>query len=176
MIDFSRNHFELFGLPASFAIDVAALDRAWRELQAEVHPDRHAAADDASRRLALQASARVNEAYRALKDPVERGRYLLHLRGIDAFDETDTRLALDFLEAQLERREQAADAAKQGDVETLDDIVADIRAEARERERDLAALLGQPGDGARATAVLRELRFLAKVAEDVGAMAEALDA
>jgi len=63
-----------------------------------------------------------------------------------------------------------------GDVETLDDIVADIRAEARERERDLAALLEQPGDGARATAVLRELRFLAKVAEDVGSMAEALDA
>jgi molecular chaperone HscB len=176
MIDFSRNHFELFGLPASFAIDAGALDRAWRELQVEVHPDRHAAADDASRRLALQASARVNEAYRALKDPVERGRYLLHLRGIDAFDETDTRLPLDFLEAQLERRERAAEAVGAGDVEALDDIVADIRAEARERERDLAALLGQPDDGARATAVLRELRFLAKVAEDVSAMAEALDA
>jgi len=176
MIDFSRNHFELFGLPVSFAIDTAALDRAWRELQAEVHPDRHAAADDGLRRLALQASARVNEAYRALKNPVERGRYLLHLRGIDAFDETDTRLPLDFLEAQLERRERAAEAAEAGDVQVLDDIVADIRAESRARERDLAALLGQPGDGAPATSVLRELRFLAKVAEDVGAMAEALDA
>jgi len=176
MIDFSRNHFELFGLPVSFAIDPAALDRAWRDLQAEVHPDRHAAADDTSRRLALQASARVNEAYRALKDPVERGRYLLHLRGIDAFDETDTRLPLDFLEAQLERRERAAEAAEAGDADALDGIVADIRAEARGRERDLAALLEVAGDGARATAVLRELRFLAKVAEDVGAMAEALDA
>jgi molecular chaperone HscB len=176
MIDFSRNHFELFGLPASFAIDAGALDRAWRELQGEVHPDRHAAADDASRRLALQASARVNEAYRALKDPVERGRYLLHLRGIDAFDETDTRLPLAFLEAQLERRERAAQAAEAGDVEALDAIVADIRAEARARERDFAALLEHSGDGARATAVLRELRFLAKVAEDVSAMAEALDA
>jgi molecular chaperone HscB len=123
---------------SSFAIDVAELDRAWRELQAEVHPDRHAAADDASRRLALQASARVNESYRALKDPVERGRYLLHLRGIDAFDETDTRLPLEFLEAQLERREHAAQAAGEGDVEALDDIVADIRAESRERERDQA--------------------------------------
>jgi molecular chaperone HscB len=176
MIDFSRNHFELFGLPATFAVDAAALDRAWRELQAEVHPDRHAAADDASRRLALQASARLNEAYRALKDPVERGRYLLHLRGVDAFDETDTRLPLEFLEAQLERRERAAAAAEAGDVEELDDIVADIRAESRARERDLAALLEQPGDATRATAVLRELRFLAKVAEDVSAMAEALDA
>jgi molecular chaperone HscB len=176
MIDFSRNHFELLGLPASFAIDAAALDRAWRELQAEVHPDRHAAADDASRRLALQASARLNEAYRALKDPVERGRYLLHLRGVDAFDETDTRLPLDFLEAQLERRERAAEASEAGDVEALDDIVAEIRAESRERERELAHLLDGAGDGGLATAVLREMRFLVKVAEDVGAMAEALDA
>jgi molecular chaperone HscB len=176
MIDFSRNHFELFGLPASFAVDAAALDRAWRELQGEVHPDRHAGRDAAARRLALQASARVNEAYRALKDPVERGRYLLRLRGIDAFDDTDTRLPLDFLEAQLERRERAATAAEAGDVEALDDLVADIRAESRERERELAALLDHPGDGGRATAALRELRFLAKVAEDVAAMAEALDA
>jgi molecular chaperone HscB len=175
MIDFSRNHFELFGLPASFAVDAATLDRAWRELQAEVHPDRHAAADDASRRLALQASARVNEAYRTLKDPVERGRYLLHLRGIDGFDETDTRLALAFLEAQLERRERAAEASEAGDVGALDDLVAQIRAESRERERELADLLAGAGDGARATAVLREMRFLAKVAEDVSAMVEALD-
>jgi len=176
MIDFSRNHFELFGLPTSFSVDAAALDRAWRELQGEVHPDRHAGAGDATRRLALQASARVNEAYRALKDPVERGRYLLQLRGIDAFDETDTRLPLDFLEAQLDRRERAAAAAAAGDVAALDDIVAQIRTESRTRERDLAALLERASDGARATAVLRELRFLSKVAEDVGAMAEALDA
>lgn len=176
MIDFSRNHFELFGLPATFAVDSAVLDRAWRELQAEVHPDRHATSDDASRRLALQASARLNEAYRVLKDPVERGRYLLHLRGVDAFDETDTRLPLDFLEAQLERRERAAEAAEAGDVEALDDIVADVRAESRERERAFAALLDAPGDASRATGALRELRFLAKVAEDVAAMAEALDA
>jgi len=176
MIDFSLNHFELFGLAASFAVDAAALDRAWRELQAEVHPDRHAASDDASRRLALQASARLNEAYRVLKNPVERGRYLLHLRGIEAFDETDTRLPLDFLESQLERRERAAEAVAAGDVETLDDIVADVRAESRERERAFAALLDAPGDGSRATAALRELRFLAKVAEDVAAMAEELDA
>ena len=33
-------------------------------LQGEVHPDRFAAAGDAERRLALQSSARVNEAYR----------------------------------------------------------------------------------------------------------------
>jgi molecular chaperone HscB len=97
MIDFSRNHFELFGLPARFRCDTAALDRAYRTLQTEVHPDRFAAAGEGERRNALQSSARVNEAYRALKDPVSRAQYLLSLRGIDALAETDTALAIDFL-------------------------------------------------------------------------------
>ena len=65
MIDFSRNHFELFGLPARFRVDFGTLERAYRTLQSDVHPDRHAAGTDADKRLALQASARVNEAYRA---------------------------------------------------------------------------------------------------------------
>ena len=39
MIDFSRNHFELFGLPERFQFDAALLDRAYHRLQGEVHPD-----------------------------------------------------------------------------------------------------------------------------------------
>src|SRR5690242_14071780 len=111
MLDFSRNHYALFDLPERFRVDDAALDAAYRRLQSEVHPDRYAQAGDADRRLALQASARVNEAYRTLREPVTRAEYLLSLHGIDPRDETDTRLPLEFLERQLERREQAAAAA-----------------------------------------------------------------
>jgi molecular chaperone HscB len=175
MIDLSRNHFELFGLPAHYAIDAAALDRAYRELQADVHPDRFADAGETERRLAMQGSARVNEAYRALKDPVERARYLLSLRGVDAFAETDTRLPLPFLEAQLERRERAAAAAELGDIAALDAIVGDVRSEFAKRERTLEPLLGDAARTEEAKELVRELRFLAKVAEDVDAMAAALD-
>src|SRR5262252_912369 len=100
MIDFSRTHFELFGLPQRFRVETDALDRAYRALQSEVHPDRFAAAGESAQRRALQSSARVNEAYRALRDPVARAQYLLSLRGIDAFAETDTTLPVDFLERQ----------------------------------------------------------------------------
>lgn len=175
MIDPSRNHFELFGLPATFRVDPDALDAAYRSLQSEVHPDRHAGGSDADRGRAMQSSTRVNEAYRALKDPVERARYLLELRGIDAFDETDTKLSLAFLEAQLERREQAADAADVDDVETLDEILAKVRKEIGERQARLPALLDDPAAVDAAKAAVRELRFLAKVAEDVEAMLAALD-
>ena len=35
--------FELFGVPATFTQDRAALDARWKELQREAHPDKFAA-------------------------------------------------------------------------------------------------------------------------------------
>ncbi len=174
MIDFAHNHFELLGLPLEFRIDDAALDVRYRDLQRDVHPDRFAGADDAKQRLAMQASARVNEAYRTLKDPVERGRYLLELRGIDAFAETDTALALPFLEQQLDRREAAADARDAGDVDALEQMLTGLRGETRQREGVLAERL-DAGDLDAARAGVRELKFLHKVADDIATMIETID-
>jgi molecular chaperone HscB len=174
MIDFSHNHFELFGLPVRYRIDPESLEHGYRALQRDVHPDRFAGGgDDARHRVALQASARVNEAYVTLKSPVDRGRYLLTLAGIDALDETDTTLPLDFLEAQLERREAADEALAAGDMRTLDALLAGIRAEAAGQENRLAAQL-DANDLAAARGTVRELTFLHKVAGDVAAMADAL--
>ena len=170
MLDFARNHFELFGLPARYALDAGALDEAYRALQRQVHPDRHAASDDASRRLALQAAARVNEAYRTLGDPVERARYLLSLRGVDAFDETDTVLDTDFLERQLERRERASFAADAHDEAALDALVDEVRGEAAAAQATLARLLDAPASTAEARTRLRELKFLDKLAGDLDEM------
>src|SRR5437773_8856223 len=130
MIDFSRNYFELFGLPQRFGCDPGSLEDAYRRLQTEVHPDRFASGSDQEKRLALQSSARVNEAYRALKDPVSRAQYLLSLNGIDALSETDTQLPVEFLERQLERRETAAEAADNKDLQAIASVAAEVRDEA----------------------------------------------
>ena len=174
MIDFSRNHFELFGLPARFRFDHDMLDRAYRELQSAVHPDRFAAAGESERRQALQSSARVNEAYQALKDPVARAQYLLSLQGVDALAETDTSLPLDFLECQLERREAAETAMTAGDAPALESILAGVRAEAAALEQHVAAILdGGVASGAECEAArvpVREMKFLGKLAGDIDAM------
>jgi molecular chaperone HscB len=175
MIDFSRNYFDLFGLPPRYRVDGAALDAAYRKLQSEVHPDRFARGTDAERRLALQSSARVNEAYRALKDPVERAQYLLRMNGVDAVAETDTQLPVEFLERQLTRREAANDALADGDLRTLTSLRESVRTEAREIEDQLARTLEGATDYASARPVVRELTFLTKLAEDIGAMAGSLD-
>ena len=165
MIDFSRNHFELLGFRREYRIDVDALDGAYRELQRSVHPDRFASTGDAQKRLALQASARANEAYRTLRDPVARAEYLLSLRGIDANVETDTRLPVAFLTRQLERREAAEEAHDARDDATLAALVDDVRREAAGVGDEVARLL-DADDHAAATRV-REWRFLVKLADDV---------
>ena len=175
VIDFSLNHFALFGLPERFRFDGATLDRAYRALQQEVHPDRFAAGGESEQRLSLQSSARVNEAYQALKDPVARARYLLSLHGIDAFAETDTALPLDFLERQLERREAADDALTARDATKLSALADSVRADAARIEQRLAATLDGEGAWEAARGDVRELRFLSKVAADIDQMQAELD-
>jgi iron-sulfur cluster assembly protein len=48
------DHFELFGLPPRFKIDPDALERAYKDVQSRVHPDRFAAGTAAERRVAMQ--------------------------------------------------------------------------------------------------------------------------
>ena len=170
MIDFSRNHFELFGLPERYRFDAASLDRAYRALQSEVHPDRFARAGEAQQRLALQSSARVNEAYRALRDPVARAEYLLSLHGVEAFAETDTALPFEFLDRQLERREAAEAALRARNATQLGALADEVRADAQTLEQRLAARLDAEAAWDAARSDVRELRFLAKLAADIDEM------
>ncbi|HEV2040851.1 MAG TPA: Fe-S protein assembly co-chaperone HscB [Casimicrobiaceae bacterium] len=175
MIDFSQDYFALFGLPARYRFDPAELDAAYRKLQTEVHPDRFAAAGDDERRLALQSSSRVNEAYRALRSPLERAHYLLLLRGIDALAETDTALPTQFLEQQLECREAMAEAVARRDAGALTALQKSVEKAAAELERALAEQLDLPEIPAAAQVTLRKLKFLSKVAADIAAVIAEID-
>jgi len=74
-----QNHFELFHLPQRFAIDTSALEKAYREVQSRVHPDKFARATNAEKRVAMQWATRANEAYQTLKNPFKRAAYLCEL-------------------------------------------------------------------------------------------------
>jgi molecular chaperone HscB len=167
MIDFSADHFALLGLPRRYRVDRTALDRAYRELQGAIHPDRHAGADDAGRRLALQASARVNEAYEALLDPAARGEYLLSLHGIASLGETDTAMPMDFLAGQMERREEIEDAISRTDHAALERILEAVAAEAAGLDDALARAIDDRGALDDAKTAVRKLRFLDRVRHEI---------
>ena len=109
------DHFSLFGLPARFDLDAQALETAWRTVAAQVHPDRFATASPAERRVAMQWAARANEAYRLLRDPLLRARYLCEQAGVDLQTESNTSMDTAFLMQQMTWREMLDDARDDAD-------------------------------------------------------------
>lgn len=173
--DFSKTHFQLFNLPPVYALDAVALDRAYREVQREVHPDRFVSASDAEKRLAAQWATQANEAYRTLKSPLNRGRYVLKLNGIDTEEERNTAMPLEFLKQQMEWREAVEEAKAAKDDKRLTGLTAARRAE----EKALFALLAQQlldtNELALAKETVRKLRFLEKLGEEIDIAHEALE-
>ncbi|CAB3747417.1 Fe-S protein assembly co-chaperone HscB [Paraburkholderia humisilvae] len=174
MATLNDSHFELFHLPARFALDTQALDDAYRTVQAQVHPDRFAAAGDAQKRIAMQWATRANEAYRTLRDPLRRATYLLSLRGIDVGAENNTAMEPAFLMQQMEWRERIEDAAGAKNTGALDALLAELRDEERVRFTRLAALLDSGSDQAASEAV-RQLMFIERVASEIGVQIEKLE-
>lgn len=114
-MDFKQNYFELFGLVEGFEIDLKVLSSRYQELQKALHPDKFASATEHERRISLQQAAQVNSAFQTLKDPLARARYLLELKGLISNDETTTIRDLEFLEQQMELREELADIRNASD-------------------------------------------------------------
>ena len=73
-MDFRADHFTLFGLSRGFRVDLSDLDSRYRDIQAQVHPDRFANASEAERRLSMQWATHANEAYLTLKKPLQMNR------------------------------------------------------------------------------------------------------
>jgi molecular chaperone HscB len=170
-----ENHFELFGLEPGYALDADRLERAYREIQARIHPDRFASAGDAERRASMQWTTRVNEAYRTLKNPVERARYLLELNGVDVAFETNTAMPRDFLGRQLELREALELAEAERDTGALDRLRAALRIETKELESALGETLDARRDYAAAAELVRKLKFLDRFDAEIDSAFETMD-
>lgn len=163
--------FTLMGLPRRFAQDRAAIDTRWRELQAQVHPDRFAADGAAAQRVAMQWAVRVNEAYQRMKDPLKRAAYLCELNGAAINAENNTAMPPGFLVQQMEWREELDDAASLPQVQALAEAVTKRRAEA---VRQLQATLDEKADFTAAAQEVRALMFVERFADDVDQRLEAL--
>lgn len=162
------DYFDLLGLPRRWQVDRDALERGYLERSQQVHPDGFVG-QGAAQRAALEASSRLNAAYRVLRDPIARAEYLVKLGGVD-LDSSDPRTGSprptqEFLTEMIDLRERLAD----GDSAALHD---EIEARAEQAVDAAIAALGR-GD---ITVAARELvarryyqRFLDEVADAGGA-------
>ena len=170
-----QNHFDLFQLPQRFAIDTTALDKAYREVQNRVHPDKFVNASDTEKRVAMQWATRANEAYQILKNPFKRAAYLCELNGIDLETESNTAMPGDFLMQQMEWREALEDAKSAKDVDALETLAGELQ-DARKAEVKQVGDLLDSNDFAHAAQHVRKLMFLEKFALEIAHIFEQIDA
>ena len=165
--------FELFGLPRRFALERRELDERWRAVQAQVHPDRFAVEGAAAQRVAMQWAMRVNEAYRRLKDPVERAALLCQLAGVVIDRHDNAAMPREFLMQQMQWREALEEAA---DGLAVRGLQSEVEQHRKGLLDDLRIDLDDRADAASASARVRSLMFVDRFLADVHRRLEALEA
>jgi molecular chaperone HscB len=170
-----HNHFELFGLTPAFSLEKDLLEKAYRDIQSKVHPDRFAHAGDAERRASLQWTTRVNEAFQILKNPVTRAKHLLELHGVDVAFETNTAMPSEFLMQQMELREALEEATEKKNSQSLDRLRSDLRREEAVLEKEIADAIDARKDYQGAAGLVRKLMFLDRLDEEIDLAYESTD-
>jgi len=166
-----QNHFELFQLPQQFSLDMKQLDRAYHEVQNQVHPDKFVQASDAEKRVAMQWATRANEAYQTLKKPLKRATYLCELQGVDLQTESNTSMPASFLMQQMEWREAFDDARQANDSDALFALEKELRNALKAKLLQVGSTLDKP-DFAAAAQEIRTCMFLEKFIADIAALEE----
>jgi molecular chaperone HscB len=163
-VNLADDDFALFALPRRHALDVDAIDARRRALLAQAHPDRHVAQGAAAQRVAMQWSVRINEAWRRLRDPLQRAAYLCELGGAAVRLDDNTAMPTAFLVQQMQWREALAEA---GDAVAVEALAAEVAAAEREALQRLQQQIDDAHDLPAAAATLRALMFVTRFRDEV---------
>ncbi len=159
------------GLPRRFDLSAPDLEKRFRELSWQVHPDRFPGASPTERRLALEKTTALNDAYRALRDPIRRAAHLLELHGV-TIDENRAgavKVGPELLEEILELREALAEAKAGGDAAALQALRENVQKKRGDAMAALADRLGalpDPAAIAAETEALARLRYYDRFLEE----------
>jgi molecular chaperone HscB len=156
------NPFEQLGLPVSFLLAQADIDRAYREKQRALT---RAPISDGGGVGRAQLATSLNEALQTTSDPVRRSEAIFADAGVALGDAVEPKPSPDFLMAMLDAREALANARQTRETSHAEALLTKTAAnilttlQALEVARNKAELTGAVG-------TLGQLRYLCRLAED----------
>jgi molecular chaperone HscB len=139
------DHWTVLGLERRLSVDRADLERRFHALNRRLHPDYFRLRTPEEQAISLEASAAVNAAYRALRDPVSRVEYLLEQEGMALGDAGQAKPPADLFEEIMELQEARIEFASADPDEALalrarlEGARADLEARRAGTEAELAA-------------------------------------
>lgn len=154
-----NNYFQLFNMEVKFDIDESKLDNIYKQQVAKFHPDKFAIKSSLEKLQALQNTSLINSAYNIIKSPLERAAYILQLKGIDAFDEKDTTMDIDFLMQQGEFRGQLEEIKDGKNESELNKFVKNIDEKININIKEISKLFKDKSDLEKIKNSVRELKF-----------------
>jgi molecular chaperone HscB len=135
------DYFAALDLPRKLQIDGRALEQTYHELGRRLHPDRFANAPAPVREQSLRATALLTRAYRAIRDPVGRGRYWLELNGrklAESNQQVPPELAALVFATQEELAElRAPSGSGAGEIASMKERQAEVRGFLERLDREL---------------------------------------
>lgn len=172
----SHDPFDLLEVEPRFDLDLALLERRHRDLSRVLHPDRYTGRPAGERQQALGRAIEVNDAFRALRDPVRRATALLARHGRHTDEADASKADPTLLMEVMERREALSDARRAGNREAVARLTETVRRRQREVEAEIATSFGQtPPDLARVETLLGELRYHRRFVDEAGVALDDLE-
>jgi molecular chaperone HscB len=117
------DYYEFFDLPRRLGLDSEDLKNRFYMLSRLLHPDRYTRRSEQEKRFSLEASSILNDAYRVLKDPIQRAEYVLRQEGFPIGDQRNKDVPPELLEEVFELN-MALDELRGGDLEVLPQLDA----------------------------------------------------
>jgi molecular chaperone HscB len=171
----TSNFYAIFSLPAGWQVDRSVLDSRYRQLQREFHPDRFAAKGDVEKRLAVQTTSLINQAYETLKSPLKRAQYMLELENIDAGQESHITSDMGFLMKQIEFREALEEIRDSANpLAGLDSMRDDIEAQYLQLQKDFQSQHSTANYND-ALDTVAKMQFFAKLLDEIEQREEELE-
>jgi len=165
--------FEALGVEPAYGLDLGLLEQRHRDLSRALHPDRHAAAGAAERRMALGRAIEVNEAFRTLKDPVRRAEALLARRGVQSGEGKEPPASPALLMEVMERREALAEIRQSKNETALSRLIAEVRAEEARTQLALTAQFAlETLNSAEILKRIGELRYYRRFLDEASSIAD----
>lgn len=117
------DYYEFFDLPRRLAVNPEDLKNRFYRLSRLLHPDRYTRRSEQEKRFSLEASSILNDAYRVLKDPIQRAEYVLRQEGFPVGDQRNKDVPPELLEEVFELN-MALDELRGGDLDVLPQLDA----------------------------------------------------
>ncbi len=166
--------FDTLGIAPTFDVDLAAVEKRYRDLSRVLHPDRHVASSPAQRRMSLGKAVEVNEAWRLLRDPIRRAEALLKRHGVEIKEGSEPKADPEFLMEMMEHREALSEARAKRDKEAVLRLAQRIRAREKAALERLSSAFAPGSSESEAiesiVPVLGELRYYRRFLDEVSAI------